>query len=289
MTAPLAALLTSATIASHGISATLPPGWHGRAGHGFLEAATVPLAPERGYIGTSTRPRLRRGDVLVTLFENTGAIGLTAVSRRTPGPFRARELRGSAVRNFRVARRVFSLFVETGRGGAVGRLAQVNALLASLRVRQGDFYPGIARPPRFAPARGWHTGATRAQAAEAVNQLEAWASTVPYLDPPLQLPPRKTLTRMRPGDVVISALAYRDDRSPPSRARPQPPFRVRSCSWGGFEGAPRFPVCTIEGDRAGQYDVELRIFFGRARPTRADRARAQAELNRFGLPAWPRF
>jgi hypothetical protein len=64
---------------------------------------------------------------------------------------------------------------------------------------------------------------------------------------------------------------------------------MSACSWGGFEGAPQYPLCTIDGDRAGQYDVELRIFFGRAHPARADRARAQAELDRLRLPAWPRF
>jgi hypothetical protein len=286
----LAALLASVTIGSHGISAALPAGWHGRAGHGFLEAATVPPAPERGSIGTSTRPRLRHGDVLVTLFENTGAIGLTGVSGQAPRPFRARELRGSAVRNFRAGRRVFSLFVQTGRGGAVGRLAQVNRLLASVRVRQGDFYPGTVRPPRFVPARGWHTGRTKAQPAEALNRVAAWASTVPYLDAPFQIPPHRTFARMGPHDVAISVTAWRDDRSPPSRRRTQPPFRLSSCTWGGFEGMQANRVlCTIEGRRAGQYDVELRIFFDRAHPTRTDRARAQAELYRLRLPAWPRF
>jgi hypothetical protein len=286
----LLAVAAATAIGSHGVSATLPPGWHGRAGHGYLEAATVRLGPERGYIGTSTRARLGHGDVLVTLFENTGAVGLTGVSGRPPRPFRARELRGSAVRNFRVGPRVFSLFVETGRGGAVGRRAQLNALLASLRVRHGDFYPGTVRPPRFASARGWRTGSTKAQPAEALNQVEAWASTVPYLDGPYQLPPHRTLARMGPRDVAISVTAWRDDRSPPSRADRQPPFRLRSCGWGGFEGMQANRVlCTIEGGRAGQYDVELRIFFGRAYPTRADRARAQAELFRLRLPAWPRF
>lgn len=286
----LLAVAAAATIGSHGVSATLPAGWHGRVGHGYLEAATVPLAPERGYIGTSTRQRLRHGDVLVTLFENTGAIGLSGASRRAPRPFSARELRRSAARNFRVGRRVFSLFVETGRDGASGRRAQVNALLASLRVRQGDFYPGVAGPPRFVPARGWHVGSTRAQPAEAVNQVEAWASTVPYLDSPYQLPPHRTLARMEPHDVAISVTAWRDDRSPPSRRRTRRPFRLSSCTWGGFEGMQSNRVlCTIEGARSGQYDVELRLFFGRAQPTRTDKARAQAELNRLRLPAWPRF
>jgi hypothetical protein len=127
------------------------------------------------------------------------------------------------------------------------------------------------------------------QPAEAVNQVEAWASTVPYLDQPNELPPHKTLARIGPRDVVIWMTAWRDDRSPPSRARPQPPFRLRSCGWGGFEGAPQYPLCTIEGDVAGRYDVELRIFFGRKHPTRTDRARAQAELNRLRFPTWPRF
>jgi hypothetical protein len=283
----LLAVAAAATIGSHGVSATLPPGWHGRAGHGFLEAATVPLAPERGYVGSATRARLGRHGVLVTLFENTGAIGLSRVPAGPPRPFRARELRGgSAVRNFHVGRRVFSLFVESGRGGATARLAQLDRLVASLRVRQGDFYPGLVRPPVFGAARGWHTGSTRPQAAEAVNQVEAWASTVPYADPPFQMPPHRTLARMRPGDVTIVALAWRDDRDPPRRTRSR--FGLGACAWGGFEGAPQYPLCTIEGGRRGEYDVELRVFFAR-KPTRADRARAQAELDRLTLPGWPRF
>src|SRR3954451_9441739 len=115
----LLAVAAAAAIGSHGVSATLPPGWHGRAGHGYLEAATVPLAPERGYIGTSTRTRLGRHGVLVLLFENTRAVRQESVRAGRPRPFRARELRGgSAVRNFRVSRRFFSLFVTSGRGGA---------------------------------------------------------------------------------------------------------------------------------------------------------------------------
>jgi hypothetical protein len=286
----LLAVAAAATIGSHGVSATLPPGWHGRAGHGYLEASTVSLAPEHGYIGTSTRRLLRRGDVLVTLFENTGAIALSPVPQRRPRPFRADELRGHTVRNFRIGRRVFSVFLDTGRGGAARRLGQANRLLASLRVRQGAFYPGIARPPRFAPRRGWHTGTTKPQPAAAVDQAEAWAATVPYLDGPYQLPPHRTLARLGPRGIAIQVTAWRDDRLPPSRRRSQPPFRMSSCGWGGFEGAPQYPLCTIEGDRTGQYDVELRIFFGRAtHPTRGDRARAQAELDRLRLPAWPRF
>ena len=98
----LLAVAAAATIGSHGVSATLPPGWHGRAGHGYLEAATVPLAPERGYIGTSTRARLGRHGVLVLLFENTGAVGQERVR---PGG-RGRSGRASSAaarrsRNFR--------------------------------------------------------------------------------------------------------------------------------------------------------------------------------------------
>jgi len=286
----LLAVGAAAAIGSHGVSATLPPGWYGRAGHGYLEAATVPLAPERGYIGTSTRARLGRSDVLVTLFENTGAIGEGSVHAGPPRPFRARELTGrGAVRNFHVGRRVFSLFLEIGRGGARGRLAQVNRLVASIRVRPGDFYPGVIRTPRFAPARGWHAGSTRPTAADAVNQTGTWAATVTWLDAPFQLPPHRTLARLGPHGVAIEVTAFRDDRSPPSRSRAQPPFRLSSCSWGGFEGAPQYPLCTIEGNRSRQYDVEIRVFFGAAHATRADRARAQAELFRLRLPAWPRF
>src|SRR5213083_2884374 len=113
MTGLLAVAAATATIGSHGVAATLPPGWHGRAGHGYLEAATVPLAPEHGHIGTTTRAQLGRHGVLLLLFENTGAIGQEGVRARRPRPFRARELRGSAVRNFRVGRRVFSLFVTS--------------------------------------------------------------------------------------------------------------------------------------------------------------------------------
>src|SRR4051794_17126307 len=104
----LLAVAAAATIGAHGVSATLPPGWHGRAGHGYLEAATMPLAPEHGTIGDATRRRLRRGDVLVRLFENTGSIGPGAVRNGPPRPFRARELAGrGAVRNFHVGARVF--------------------------------------------------------------------------------------------------------------------------------------------------------------------------------------
>jgi hypothetical protein len=285
----LLAVAAAATIGSHGISATLPPGWHGRAGHGYLEAATVPLAPERGYIGTSTRARLGPHGVLVVLFENTGAIGQGGVRAGRPRPFRARELRGSAVRNFRVGRRVFSLFVSSGRGGAAGRVAQLNRLVASLRIRAGDFYPGVVRPVRFRASPGWHTGSTPAAPADAVNQVQSWAATVPWADGPYELPPHRTLARLGPHGVAIAVTAWRDDRSPPARVPAGPPFRIALEQCGSFEGVPDRLVCTFHGGRARQYDVDVWVAFGRAHPSDRDRARAQAELDRLRLPAWPRF
>ena len=286
----LLAVAAAATIGSHGVSATLPPGWHGRAGHGYLEAATVPLAPETGYIGTSTRARLGRHGMLVLLFENTGAVGMDGVPARRPRPFRARELRGgSAVRNFRIGRRVFSLFVTSGRGGAAGRLAELNRFVRSLRVRQGDFYPGVVRPVRFRKAAGWHTGSTPAAQADAVNQVQSWAATVPWADGPYQLPPHRTLARLGAHGVAIAVTAWRDDRSPPARIPAGPPFRIALRLCGSFEGVPNQLVCTFHGGRARQYDVDVWVAFGREHPSRADRARAQAELDRLVLPAWPRF
>ena len=249
----------------------------------------MPLAPERGYVGTSTRARLGRHGVMVLLFENTGAIGLGPVPARRPRPFRARELRGSAVRNFHVGRRVFSLFVTSGRGGAAGHVAELNRLVGSLHVREGDFYPGVVRPVRFRAAAGWHTGSTSAAQADAVNQVQSWAATVPWADGPYELPPHRTLARLGPHGVAIAVTAWRDDRSPPARAPAGPPFRIALRQCGSFEGVPSQLVCTFHGGRAREYDVDVWVAFGREHPSRADRARAQAELDRLKLPPWPRF
>ena len=184
---------------------------------------------------------------------------------------------------------MFSLFVTSGRGGATGRLAELNRLVRSLRVRRGDFYPGVvaaralSRVPRLAHGVDSGGAGRRREPGAVVGGDRAVGGR----------PVRPAAAQ----DAGAPRAARRGNRGHglarrPLTARPgprRPPFRIALRQCGGFEGVPNRLVCTFHGGRALEYDVDVWVAFGREHPSRADRARAQAELDRLTLPAWPRF
>jgi hypothetical protein len=260
------------TIRADGVSATIPSGWNARVKHGALEVATIALPPEEAWIGQTTAARLGRDDVLALLFEDPPEPAFSPGDYRpgAPRPFRladfgAPPLGGSnpgghrfAHRNFRIAGRSFSLFAESG-GAAPDRrtLAQLNRLTGSIRVQGGDFYPGLLPPPTFAAARGWHAGSVRPVRQEVSNQSVAWAATVSYRDEPLQMPPHATLAHLGPDGIVISALVYRDDRSPPTSHAPRLKLSISSWHVGRLRGSDgrQDPV---HGNRPGTQPLQRR-------------------------------
>lgn len=167
-------------------------------------------------------------------------------------------------------------------------VTQANQALATLDVKPGDFYPGTVEPATFAAADGWHAGNSgQTDVRPEGQQTWTWASTVPYLDEPMQFPPRKSLEQLPPDGIVIGVMLFGPDKR--SSRKAEPPFRIaqaaRAYPWEGQVG--EFPLYHIAGRTPGQqYNVDIFVFFGRNQPTDEQIAAADAELARLKLPDW---
>lgn len=257
-----------------------------------------------------TFPQLDEDDVRVLLFENApenrspptdlgdypalvGKVHFVASDfSDTDGNFDDSALTGHGIarRTFRLSDRLFVVFVETGTRPASDRvLAELNALLGSLEVEPGDFYPGRVEPPRFAPNPGWHVGDSGPDDADADGEFTtAWAATVPYADEWNALTPFQTLERLPEDGVVLWLGLSRTNRFPPPKPARTPPFRLddfeRNDLW---EGQVRdLPEYRLWGTAHGDTLLDLRVYFGRPDPSPAMRAAAQAMLDRLELPEW---
>jgi len=141
----------------------------------------------------------------------------------------------------------------------------------------------VVPTPHFRAAPGWHIGSTRAHACIGVSrrrcvQAEAWASTVRYRDCPNCSPPHATLVGLPPGGIVIQLT---NGREQPARGpRGSWPQRLRASQVASpFEGAPtRIGVIQLSARTRDGVEHSLFVWFGRARPTRHQLARANAEL-----------
>jgi hypothetical protein len=141
----------------------------------------------------------------------------------------------------------------------------------------------VVAPPHFGARPGWHVGSTRAQACVGVSrsrcvQAEAWASTVRYRDCANCTPPHKTLAALPPAGIVIQVTNARE-RPHYGRLGSWPPRLRASQVVGPFEGEPaRFGVIQLLRRTRDEVEHSLFVWFGRAHPTRAQLARANAEL-----------
>jgi hypothetical protein len=138
-------------------------------------------------------------------------------------------------------------------------------------------------PPQFAAAAGWHVGQTRAQTCVGVSrtrcvQAEAWASTVRYRDCANCTPPHETLAVLPPDGIVIQVTNSREVPAYGTLGGWPPRLRA-SQAVGPFEGEPpRFSVIQLYPRERSGVDHSLFVWFGRARPTDQQLARANAEL-----------
>jgi hypothetical protein len=143
----------------------------------------------------------------------------------------------------------------------------------------------LLAPPSFAPAPGWvttTTGSTRA------TEPAVWAA--PAGSTLAGVRPREVYGRLRllaPHGILIGAgtIARGSIRHdfPPARL----PLRLSSFHINrGWEGqpAPRIQQRLL-GVRVGRWHLDVRVYFGTQRPSRALLRRAQAELSRLRLPA----
>jgi N-acetylneuraminic acid mutarotase len=298
-------LASAGRIAGFGITATLPSGWHGRVTRGTLMASTATLPPERGWLSTELGRSLRPGDLGVLLFEAERGFGVPiepSVYLRGPArPFTAREFAHTsrqrfARRNFTVGGRFFDLFVEArDRAPGPRALGRLNALVRSLEIERGDHYPGTVEAARFPPAWGWSTRTRGAVPFRPVTVSVTVSATIAYRDPHNALPPRRTLEALPPDGIAIRVTLVADNRQIPVASRDdrelaRRPYRLADGSCGAFKGFPEsVRACVLRALVPRQYRVEIWVLYGRASPTRPQRARAQAQLDRLVLPSWPRW
>jgi N-acetylneuraminic acid mutarotase len=293
-------------ISGFGIAATLPNGWRGRVKRGTLLATTAALPPERGWLSSELGRNLGHGDVGVLLFEIEPAHGIpiepSVYRRGPPRPFRASEFAGSgrqrfARRNFSVAGRLFDLFIEArDRVPTPRALRRLNALVRSLEIERGDFYPGSVGAARFPPAPGWSTRSTGALPFRPVSVSTTVSATIAYRDAFSALPPQQTLKALPPDGIALRVALVADNRRVPmadrreNRELARRPYRLADASCGSFEGFPESQLaCVLRAVVPREYRVEVWVMYGRRYPTREQRARAQAQLDRLVLPSWPRW
>jgi hypothetical protein len=296
-------------VRGYGMAVTAPACWHVRIGRGLVEASTAPLPPLGRWASTRLSRSLGLSDLGVLLFEDratpTAPLTRSAYRPGHPRPFRASEFTGPplggsnpgnhgfASRNFRLAGRLFDLFVESGsRRPAAARVASLNRLLASLRIERGDFYPGEVAAAPFRPARGWHTLSSKPTPLAPETVSDSVASTVPYRDGLNDFPPQRTIPHLPSDGIILVLQLVASNRDPP--LGPRQPRRGRLAVMitrcGSFEGVPpRVAVCALAGLRNRQYVIDGWVVYGRAHPTADMRSRAVQELKRLVLPSWPRW
>jgi hypothetical protein len=298
----------------YGIAATLPPGWDGRLRRGVLYAATFVVPSDAPGWAVEARKQLAPHDVLLELFENEpreSAPGELSAYGELSGPLRldAEDFEpfdgvtedsrasghGFARGTFQVSDRFFVLFVEAGERVPSGSvLADVNDLLASLTVERGEFYPGTVAPARLPRRAGWYVGTSGEDEARAEGEFTtSWAATILYADDWNALP-QETLERLPRGGIVIWVGLSRSNRFPPRLEGDEtfpalePPFSLDEFDRRlGWEGQIRdLPEYVLWGTVRGQYNLDLRVYFGRPEPTRAMLAEAQTMLDGLELPDW---
>jgi hypothetical protein len=140
----------------------------------------------------------------------------------------------------------------------------------------------VISPPHFRAAPGWHVGASGPHACAWVSASRCvwaagWAGTVRYRDCPNCVAPHRTLARL-PAEGILIQLTKTCELPARMRTGSWPPTIRRKDVQPGFEGVtPRYGSFQFTV-RTGKVERSLFVWFGRARPTRDQLARANAEL-----------
>jgi hypothetical protein len=136
-------------------------------------------------------------------------------------------------------------------------------------------------PVVFAPHHGWYTGHTRVHRCPGVSanrcvQATSWAATIPWHGCADCLP-HAMIAALPPDGIVLQVGLSEEHPLVGRRAGAWPPT-IGAGNLSGIEGVSgRYGVFQLFA-RYGQRDSYVWAFFGRARPTRAQLAAANAEL-----------
>jgi hypothetical protein len=257
----------AATVHGYGMSIAIPTGWHGRITHGLV--------------------RVRGEGLRFGIRESTPQATPDPFFRRRKVPtLHATDFHSSEHHlGFTLSGRHFALLPSPAQRPAPAAIRTANAILRSFTVNRGHFYGQPLPPARFPPEPGWFVGARGGKLLAQGGQTETWAATVRYRDPPMQIPPARTLHKLAPDGSVIWVSLSRDSAV---RLRPSNSLHIRrSLISNDFEGLPHGIGLYRATVRRRAYDIDLWVFFKSVRPSPRVIARAQAELDRLRLPAWP--
>lgn len=258
---------TPTALHGYGMSITIPPGWHGRITHGLV--------------------RVRGEGLFFEIRESTPEARPDPFFRRRTVPtLHATDFRSAEHHlGFTLSGRQFALLPFPAQRVTPSAIRTANDVLRSFTAKPGRFYGQALPPARFPMEPGWFVGARGGKLLAEGGQTETWAATVPYRDPPLQIPPHRTLRRLAPDGIILWVSLSRDSAL---RQRPFNSLRIRRrLISNNFEGLPRGIGLYRAVVRRPPYDVGLWVFFKSVRPAPRTIARAQTELDRLRLPAWP--
>lgn len=266
---------TGNPIDSFGLHANVPSGWQGGIARGEVHAGD--------------------GSIDLSIQEYSSPDAGSFITGRLPillGPAEWVHPQGGTGwetgRTFTDAGREFQLWARSpSQDPSAAAIEQANAFLASFRAKPGDFYPGQVDPATFSAADGWDTGTTGPAGIQPEGQQTmSWASTIPYRDSGFQFPPHDTLAALPPDGIIVLVTLEQHGQA---RAKPasSPPFRLADFLDGGFEGISPENATKQFDALLANYSAGMWVLFGRAHPTQEQLDRAQAELDRLQLPAWP--
>lgn len=142
--------------------------------------------------------------------------------------------------------------------------------------------------PRVVPAPGWHV-ITTGDNPQPPSAAVLTAATIPLAHDPDGAAglPHWAIAHLPPSGIVVQALNYGAVR-PSKRV---PPLRLPLAIRGlrllhGFEGvSARYAYFVVGPGRVHGFQVGVYVWFGRAHPTAAQRARAGAEVRRLRFPS----
>lgn len=140
--------------------------------------------------------------------------------------------------------------------------------------------------PRVAPAPGWHV-ITTGDNPPAPSAAVLTAATIPLArdpDGPATGPPLWAIAHLPASGIVVQATDY--GPPPPRFGERRLPLTIRGAPIEhGFEGVSDRHAFVRVGAAVHGLTVEVDAWFGRAHPTKAQLARADAEVRRLRFPA----